>query len=88
MNKYRRYCRIYLPDGNIISGEMSRDGLIFIFPDEIIPYLNSAYPTKDSHGWYFNSSKDRYVAERECTNEISVNPSFVALHTTSHVLGE
>lgn len=86
--KYFRSARVDFSDGNIIWGKMARDGLIFIFSTEIAPYLDKAYKTKDKYGWYFNESKDRYVAEREGDGDISINPSFFSIHAVCVTLGE
>ena len=55
---------------------LSHDGLIYLFdPVDIVSYLDRICKS-DKTGWFFNSSKDRYCAERE-GKYISVNPSMV-----------
>lgn len=64
-------------EGNLIYGVMSKDGLFYYFHHrDVQELLDKHYPYRNIYGWYFNSSKDRYIAE--CNGEsICVNPCFV-----------
>jgi len=70
----RRYYRKVL-FSNGIEGALSKDGHIYLFLYEDIEKELSAY-CKDKRGWFFNSTRDRYIAE-DIGGYISVNPAFV-----------
>ena len=60
----------------LIPFMVSKDGLICKFRcDDIEPYLRKL--PKDEIGWFFNSTRDRYCAERIGKDWITVNPSKV-----------
>ena len=86
MKKHRKDCLIEFHDGEVIQGEMTNDGLVFIFPPSVylIQKLDSLF-VHDDHGWFFNATKDRYIAEWEY-QEIGVNPQFVWNHTKECVV--
>ena len=57
---------------------LANDGLIYLFePYDIVSYLNRDYEF-DKDGWFYNSSHDRYCAEKG-VDGILVNPSIVSL---------
>lgn len=74
MKQYWREC---LVDDTLC--EIGSDGLLFRFRLADIVSLLKEYPS-DSLGWYFNTSRDRYIAERDGDNFVTVNPSFVWKH--------
>lgn len=49
--------------------------------NDVEKYLNKNY-IKAKRGWFFNKSKDRYIAEYESSSkeEVTVNPSFCYSH--------
>ena len=56
---------------------LANDGLIYLFePKDIIFHLNKDYES-DKDGWFYNSSHDRYCAEKGADG-ILVNPSIVS----------
>ena len=64
----------------------ANDGLLYLFETGIAEILDKHYP-KNSDGWFFNSTKDRYCAENDW-DTITVNPSIVATHFGMPVLFE
>lgn len=76
--KYFLPCLIELPCGTVIDAKMARDGLSYKLPATatVTNTLTVCYPTKDGFGWFFNATRDRYIAEI-IGNEISVNPQFI-----------
>lgn len=81
--KYFDEVIIELPSGEIVEGGQAKDGLVYELPAsaEVCKVLNLCYTTRDAHGWYFNNTRDRYVAEIE-VDHILVNPRFIAQHCT------
>ena len=62
---------------------MFKDGLLALFDYEDIKQLLEKYPVEegdwpDDLKWFFNSSKDREIANRdEITKRVTVNPQFL-----------
>lgn len=79
--KYYDECIIEMPSGHIVEALIAKDGLIFILPESVAPELTLAHPWQDAGGWYFNSTRDRYIAEWD-VDGIAVNPSFIRKHCT------
>jgi hypothetical protein len=74
--KYFDEC-LAVKKSNILCCVVAKDGLLYLFDEEdIIPYLNAAFKEKDDVGWFFNQTRDRYVAERgSIGGTIGINPS-------------
>lgn len=80
-HKYHVEVLVELPSGDIVEGGMARDGLHYELPRtrEVAKVLTVCYPDHDADGWYFNSTRDRYVAEI-MADHILVNPQFISRH--------
>lgn len=78
---------IQFKNGVVTDCWISRDGQLFMFPAALTPMFDSCYPARDDHGWYFNDSRDRYIAEIE-PEGIAANPSFVRSHSLFEVYDE
>jgi len=70
-NKYWQEV-LFVTGQYIVVGWMCRDGLLFAAREEDIRLELSGYP-KDKIGWFFNSSKDRYIAERKGEGIVTLN---------------
>jgi len=64
--------------GNTIPCLLSRFGTSYYFEQSDIEVFLQEYPA-DRHGWFFNPSKDGYIAEHTPFG-ISVSPVFVHNH--------
>lgn len=72
MRKYFIDC-LLAKEQEIIECEITKDGLLLIIPDgPAIREVLSQYD-EDDEGWFFNSSHDRYIAEKDFGN-INANP--------------
>lgn len=80
--KYWRYGLVEFANNTYSECWLARDGLIFIFPNELAPMLNRLYPAHDALGWYFGESRDRFIAEWQVEG-IAINPQFVQEHAVS-----
>jgi len=62
----------------IIVGHIGNDGLLLKLTEAdarpILTYLNCP---EDGEGWFFNSSKDRYIAEKKYDKNITANPQLM-----------
>ena len=66
---------------------LANDGLLYLFePKDILQRLNKYYEF-DNEGWFYNSSHDRYCAEKGADG-ILVNPSIVYFIFGMPVLSE
>jgi len=74
------FCRVTCKTkaGDTIPAVIIYDGTFYYFTQSDIEVFLKEYPA-DSRGWFFNQSKDRYIAEKTPFG-ISVNPAFVAKH--------
>jgi hypothetical protein len=77
--KYFDPCIVELPGGHIIEAKVAKDGLIYILPADanVCATLTVCHPVKDAYGWFFNNTRDRYIAEIH-GDEIYINPRFIA----------
>jgi len=71
MSKYFIDC-LLVKGEEIIECEITKDGLLLIFKSNNIKQLLQKYD-ENNKGWFFNSSHDRYIAEKNY-NTISANP--------------
>lgn len=71
-------------DRQIHDCVMCKDEQLYLFAQQDIADILATYPS-DKHGWFFNSSKDRYIGEKEQIGVVSLNPSFVDRHFVSRV---
>lgn len=66
---------------------LPKDGLIVVFRrEDIEDFMDRTYPFETFRGqkiWFFNSTKDREIAEVDCENRISCNPQVLLKHFMS-----
>jgi hypothetical protein len=76
--KYFNECLIELPNDDIIEAMIAKDGLCYLLPRtaRVEATLTVCFPNRDADGWYFNATRDRYIAEYDA-DEILVNPQFI-----------
>jgi len=79
------FCKVTcrLEAGDRVSGFMSRDGTFYYFARQDIEALLKKYPA-DNHGWFFNQTRDRYIAENTPYG-VSVNPVFIEKHFVERI---
>jgi len=65
-------------NGDCISGFMIYNGTFYYFDQSDIEVFLREYPA-DRHGWFFDRTKDRYIAEKTSCG-ICVSPAFVKKH--------
>lgn len=73
----RKYWHIAYCDG--IECAVSHDGQLFMFDYNDIAHLLKDYPS-DAAGWFFNQTRDRYIAELIDDDRVTVNPQFCYNH--------
>jgi hypothetical protein len=66
MSKYLKDCILETPD-DLVEAEIHVDGLLVEIELGKIAELLEKHPS-GRQGWYFNKSKDRYIAERLTKN--------------------
>lgn len=60
---------------NGIEGAIANDGLVVMFDLNEVAHLLSKYD-EDKEGWFFNSTHDRYIAEKR-GKRVVANPQFM-----------
>lgn len=73
----RRYWNVAYCDG--IECAVCHDGQLFMFDYDDIAKLLAQYP-RDKTGWFFNQTRDRYIAELTDTDRVTINPQFCYNH--------
>ena len=82
MRQYYKPALLETQGGVIIDCEISNDGFLYRFLNNdqyIISILSNNYPHADRGGWYFNHTRDRYIAEVD-SRYIYANPQFIIRH--------
>ena len=73
----RKYWYVAFCDG--IECAVCHDGQLFMFDYKDIATLLAGYP-RDADGWFFNHTRDRYIAELTSNDRVTVNPQFCYNH--------
>jgi len=85
--------KYYLPalvethDGHVLDCAICNDGQLYLFAFADVATILATYP-QDREGWFFNTTRDRYIAELCSWNKtkVAVNPSFVTKHFPTIVI--
>jgi len=76
--KYYQPALVETHDGRILDCAICNDGQLYLFMLSDIAEILASYP-RDREGWFFNTTRDRYIAEPYSGDpaKVAVNPSFV-----------
>jgi len=75
---------LFARNNTIIEGYYGNDGLLVkISINDALPLLKELKCPSDNDGWFFNNTKDRYIAEKESTYIIA-NPQL--LYQTNYTI--
>jgi len=79
--KYYQPALVETADGHVLDCAICNDGQLYLFTLADVATILAAYP-RDREGWFFNTTRDRYIAEPfSCDpTKVAVNPSFVTKH--------
>ncbi|MBU2346565.1 MAG: hypothetical protein KJ888_20435 [Gammaproteobacteria bacterium] len=75
MDKYWVY-GLFTKDDQIIEGMVAKDGLLVRLSFEDAFPLLYKYPS-DSNGWFFNRTRDRYIADMYNSGIVEANPQLL-----------
>jgi len=85
--KYYQPALVETHDGRVLDCAISNDGQLYLFELADVAAILTTYP-RDREGWYFNDTRDRYIAELYCGDaaKVAVNPSFVTTNFPTIVI--